>query len=366
MLLLITVLILSSTVQSPQERLKILRQKLKDQKEKIEKLKGEESGILKNIQELDKEISLTRALIKELKRKREITSEEVKNIELLIDELGYRLKKKREILSERIREIYIQGPLHPIAVVLLSYSFSDALKRIKYLSVISDQDRRVLNEVMRLERRLKLKKSLIEKRLEVLEKIYEDVEDQEEELKLTKKGKRQYLEKVETEREKAIKMSEEMNQAMKDLEQLIRTLSSKEIADATEYFKGKKLDLPVDGVIIAYYGRKRHDKYGTVTLNKGIDLRADWGIEVRAVAPGMIVFSDNFLGYGKIILINHGGGYVTLYGHLSTVTRDNGDRVEAGDVIGKVGQTGSAMEPLLHFEVRKNGKSINPLNFIKI
>jgi septal ring factor EnvC (AmiA/AmiB activator) len=359
-------LTISATVESPEERLEILRVRLKEQKEKIAKLKGEETGILKNIQELDKEISLNRELIAELNRKIEITTEEIKNIELLMEEIDYRLKEKRNILKKRIKEIYIHGPLHPIAVVLLSYSFSDALKRIKYLSIIADQDRRVLKDVMQLESRLKLKKSQIENNLSLLETIYEEVEKQEGELNIDKEEKREYLTKVESERLKAIKMSEEMKQAMDDLEDLIRTLSSEEQTEGSSYFEKRILKLPVEGFIISYYGRKKDERYGTETLNKGIDIRAPWGNDIKSVAPGRVVYSDNFLGYGKMVLINHGGGYISLYSHLSTITVENGDVVGKDFVIGKVGQTGSAKEPFLHFEIRKAGKSVNPLNYIKI
>lgn len=366
MFYLIVFLLFSSTIQSPEERLEILKTKLSAQKEKIAKLKGEESSILKNIQELDKEIYLNRELIEELKRKKAITVEEIRNLELLIEELDHRLEEKRVVLRNRMKEIYIHGSLHPLAVVLLSYSFSDALKRIKYLTLIADHDRRVLNEVMSLENRLKSKKTLIENKLALLEKIYGEVDNQEKELNKDKNKKNEYLAKIETEREKAIVMSREMKKAMDDLEQLIRMLSTKAKTEGSAYFEKKQLELPVDGFIIGYFGRKRDERYGTVTLNKGIDIIAKWGEDIRAVAPGRIVYSDNFLGYGKMILIDHGGDYITLYAHLSTITVENGDDVYNGSVIGKIGQTGSAKEPILHFEIRKSGKSVNPLNFIEI
>lgn len=364
--IIISVLI-SAEVKSPEERLQILRQKLSDQKERISELKGEETGILRNIQELDKEISLNRELIRELKKMKDITSEEIKNIELLREELGHRLKEKRDILNERIKDIYIHGSLHPVAVVLLSYSFSDALKRIKYLTLIADQDRRVLNEVMELEDRLKKKKEQVQNKLNTLEKIYVEVEKQEDELKEDKEEKRDYLTKIESEKNKAIKMSAEMRQAMDDLEELIRTLSTKGETEGSILFEEKKLKLPVEGgYIVSYYGRKRDDRYGTITLHKGIALKADWGTDVHSVAPGRVVYSDNFLGYGKIILIDHGGDFISLYAHLSTITVENGDYVKEREIIGKVGQTGSAKEPILHFEIRKAGKSVNPMNYINL
>ncbi|MEA1912274.1 MAG: peptidoglycan DD-metalloendopeptidase family protein [candidate division WOR-3 bacterium] len=363
---LIFLTLFSSGVQSPEERLETLRKKLKEQREKISQLKEEKTGILRNLEELDKEISLNRKLVEELRRKIEITGEEIKNIELLRGELDYRLREKRQILKKRMKEIYIHGSLHPLEVVLLSYSFSDALKRIKFLSLIADQDKKVLDEIMQLEERLNLKKSQVERKLSLLDKIYNELENQEEELSVTKNGKRKYLTEIESKRKNAIKMSEEMKQSMKDLEDLISKLSTKEKTEGSIYFEKKQLKLPVDGFIISYFGRRREKRYGTITINRGIDIRADWGTDIKAVAPGRVVYSDNFLGYGKIILIEHGEGFISLYSHLSTITVENGNEVTEGTVIGKVGETGSAKEPTLHFEIRKSGKAINPMNYIKL
>lgn len=364
--LILLLSILASTAKSPEERLKILREKLQKQKEKISDLKWEKTDILKNLQELDKEISLSAELINVLKRKKEITDEEKKNIELLMNEIHYRLREKRKILSERIKDMYIHGPLHPIEVVLLSYSFSDALKRVKYLTIIADQDKRVLNEILRLEKRLESQRERIEKKADILDRILYEVKNQEIALKKTKEEKNEYLNQIEGERKKAIAMSREMKKAMEDLETLIKSLSREEKAPGSVYFEKKLIGLPVDGRIIGFFGRKREERYGTVTINRGIDIEAAWGTEVKAVAPGNVVYSDNFLGYGKIVLIEHGNGYITLYSHLSSVSVENGNKVEEGEIIAKVGQTGSIKKPTLHFEIRKSGKAVNPFNYMKL
>jgi septal ring factor EnvC (AmiA/AmiB activator) len=363
-ILLIT--LLSVEVRSPEERLKILRQQLKEQQERISELKGKKTGILKNIQELDKEISLNAELVNVLKRKKEITNEEKKNIELLMNEIHYRLQEKREILSQRIKEIYIHGPLHPIEIILLSYSFSDAVKRVKFLTIIADQDKRVLDEIERLEERLTLQKERIEKKAKTLDELLYEVKDQETALEKTKKEKNEYLNEVEGERQKAIEMSKEMEKAMEDLEKLIRSLSTKEKAPGSRYFAQKILKLPVDGMVKGYFGKQKEEKYGTETINRGIDIEAPFGTDVKAVAPGKVVYNDNFLGYGKMILIEHGEGFITLYSHLASASVETGSDVTEGDIIGKVGQTGSVKNATLHFEIRQSGKAVNPFNYIQL
>jgi septal ring factor EnvC (AmiA/AmiB activator) len=283
-----------------------------------------------------------------------------------MNEVHYRLQEKREILGNRIKEIYIHGPLHPIEIILLSYSFSDALKRVKFLTIIADQDRRVLDEIERLEERLQSQSERIEKKAAILDEILYEVKDQEIALEKTKKEKNKYLNEIEGESKKAVAMSKEMEKAMEDLEKLIKSLSRQGKTKGSKYFTERIVKLPVNGMVTAYFGKKREEKYGTETINRGIDIEVPWGTNVEAVAPGKVVYSDNFLGYGKMILIQHGDGLITLYSHLASASVENGTEVEAGDIIGKVGQTGSVRNPTLHFEIRKNGKAVNPFNYIKL
>jgi len=358
------VLLLVAQALSPQERLNQLRQELKEQRKKVEELKGKETGVLKNIDELDREISLTNKLVKELKKQEDNLTEESVYIENLIGKLDTRLRGKKEILKKRVVEIYKYGELHPLAIILLSYSFSDAIKRLKYLSLIAEQDRRVLTEIETLKSRLDQQRTLLQQKLADLEKIRDEAEAEEANLKLEREKKKNYLTKVKSKRKKAEKMAGEMKKAEKDLEKLIASLQKTQYKKGGEYFKNKRVRLPVKGKLVSRFGPRRDSKYGTITRNNGIDISAPIGEPVKVVAPGKVVFADHFLGYGKLVIVEHGGGYITLYAHLSAISVELGQEVQEGDVIGLVGDTGTINKPLLHFEVRKKGKPTDPMRYI--
>lgn len=115
---------------------------------------------------------------------------------------------------------------------------------------------------------------------------------------------------------------------------------------------------PLRGKIARGYGRrgkKHHD---------GIDILARSGEPVRAAGAGKVVFADEHGGYGKLVLLRHDSGLITVYAHQSELLVKKGERVRGGDVIAKVGATGSAESPHLHFEVRKGIESKNPLQFL--
>ena len=115
--------------------------------------------------------------------------------------------------------------------------------------------------------------------------------------------------------------------------------------------------------ISSYFGERRN-RYNSIELHKGIDIRATEGEAVLAAAAGEVIFADRQRGFGKVVIIDHGHRYVTLYAHLSSMKVRRGARVQAGDVIGRVGRTGNATGVHLHFEIRIEAKAVNPLDYL--
>ncbi len=117
---------------------------------------------------------------------------------------------------------------------------------------------------------------------------------------------------------------------------------------------------PVNGTVICFFGT-RIDKI----KNKGIDIRAERGGNVRASRAGKVVFYDeNLKGFGKTIILDHGDNYQTVYAYNSDIVVKLGDKVEQGELIARAGRTGRAKEPGLHFEIRRNGEPRNPLYYL--
>lgn len=109
------------------------------------------------------------------------------------------------------------------------------------------------------------------------------------------------------------------------------------------------------------YGNRNHPVAHYVRHHNGVDLAAPKHTHVRAVLQGTVVFADNYAGYGKLVTVEHADGFVSLYGHLSEIRVNPGQKVAAGKILGLVGSTGLATGPHLHFEWRRNGKAIDPL-----
>jgi septal ring factor EnvC (AmiA/AmiB activator) len=121
-----------------------------------------------------------------------------------------------------------------------------------------------------------------------------------------------------------------------------------------------RLPHPADGAVTVGFGRVVNPKFNTVTVQNGLDIAAPPGAPVRAVAPGRVVHAGWFKGYGNLVIVDHGGGYHTLVAHLGSMRTAMGEEVEAGAVLGTVGDSGSLKGPYLYFELRERGRPVDP------
>lgn len=114
--------------------------------------------------------------------------------------------------------------------------------------------------------------------------------------------------------------------------------------------------------ISSKYGSRRHPIFKTLRHHNGVDLQAPLNSHVRTIMKGVVVFADTYAGYGKLVTIRHQDGYYSMYGHLNELLVNPGQIVATGDLIGRVGSSGNSTGPHLHFEWRKNGTPLNPLD----
>ncbi len=188
--------------------------------------------------------------------------------------------------------------------------------------------------------------------------------------------KRLLLASVRREKNTHLKFLREMEAAAKRLEKVIEAISKRSInkpretvtpsspGGGFESLRGK-LEWPVPGRIIAPFGKFKHPEFDTAILRKGIDIDAPLGQEIKAVEKGTVVYADRFAGYGKMVIIDHGERYFTIYGHLSEIFKKIGDRIKRGEVLGTTGDSDSLAGSELYFEMRKDGHSVDPVPWFR-
>lgn len=164
------------------------------------------------------------------------------------------------------------------------------------------------------------------------------------------------------------KLQAQVDKLKKDsasLESLVNQLMAKQGKTPSSYqFTGKKISWPLRGKIIRAYGEETKS-YGTSVVNNGIDIAAAEGTKVVAADDGEVIFADRYGGQGKLIIIDHKNGFFTLYAYNSELSVAKGAKVKRGQTIARSGMTGSALQASLHFELRKDGKAINPIPYLE-
>jgi septal ring factor EnvC (AmiA/AmiB activator) len=127
-----------------------------------------------------------------------------------------------------------------------------------------------------------------------------------------------------------------------------------------------RLDWPVKGRVSAPFGKFQHPEFAAEIVRKGIDIDAPLGDAIRAVERGRVVYASHFSGYGNMIIVDHGERYYTIYGHLGEMLKKNGDEVRRGEILGRVGDSDSWSGAKLYFEMRKDGRSVDPMAWLKM
>lgn len=186
------------------------------------------------------------------------------------------------------------------------------------------------------------------------EEVYESMLDQELSQNMAGKGSNSISEMLYNQIKNIHQLTEEAETAM-----------TPESIDKTRETSSTHSELPVDGRISSSFGWRKDPFTGKRNFHAGMDMAANEGTDVKAVMAGRVQMVDNQKGYGKVVVLDHGDGYTTLYAHNSDIPVKAGDWVTKGSTIAKVGSTGRSTGPHLHFEVRKDGQRLDPENFFK-
>ncbi len=167
--------------------------------------------------------------------------------------------------------------------------------------------------------------------------------------------------------QKADKLSRQMTLMSESLDEIEKLASDKEtfLASIPSIKPVKEDKLRRKIKYLSGYGMRIHPVHKIPKMHEGLDFSAPTGTEIQATGDGRVIHVENKkTGYGKNVIVDHGYGYKTLYGHMSEIIVKKGDRVKKGQLIGKIGSTGTSTAPHLHYEVRYKGKAVNPINYV--
>ncbi len=366
---------LSSSLSEPkgklnreQKRLETLREQIRSTQAEKEAAGKKQKSLLRTLEESDQVLQLRRQEQSLIEAQLKEIQGEIDDLSASVNRLQMEINLKKERLNRRLRSSYIVGREASLDLFLEAKDEWEMARRYHYLKLISKREAQLLREYERsLDVLEKNKKRLGETRSEH-QKTYQLQASKVLEVKEQREKRKHLLAKLKREASSREKLLEELKESAERLQGLIGRLPKQGDPGSTgsgfSLEKGQ-LRWPSRGPVLTFFGRQKHSKFDTLVYKKGIEIGAKEGDSIRTVFDGRVVYSDWFKGYGILIIIDHGDNYFSLYAHVGERLVAVGNQVQAGQVIGKIGETGFTQQAKLYFEIRHQGKPQDPLPWLK-
>jgi septal ring factor EnvC (AmiA/AmiB activator) len=289
---------------------------------------------------------------------------------------------KKQQINKRVSSLYKAGEAGSLRIFFSSESFPQMAENLRYMKSVLDNDQKLFSEYNGKIDKLRMLKMSMEQDVARKEKVKSNIEAKKHEIEAEKSKKASYLIKVREDKKSYQSSIKELQANARRLQVMVERLEARSRKGYTSKAQNKslsgtdhsyisvpdkglgaqkgRLNLPVKGEIIGQFGRHKHPEFNSYTVSNGISIAANQGSQIHAIFDGQVIFADYFKGYGNMIIVDHGGGFFSLYGHAASIQKKVGANVTRNDVVASVGDTDSTKGPMLYFEIRYQGKPVDP------
>ena len=335
----------------------------KEEKRSLEEQRNtiiqKEQGVLQKLQEIESKLAANENELARYQQEIENHTLEAAELQRELGELLAQDKEQKKQAITRIRAIYKLGynkeDEHFLKILLGAQDMQDLVEKYKYMGVIAEADQDMLKEIQLRQEEIAQKSTEIVHLIQ-LAKEAEKAKQAERLLLLAQERKRQQLlHKYRTEKGTHNQALKELNAAVAQLGERLGIISNARLEEQAQTIKSiqpalfGKLPWPVVGVVVP----------NQTPTDRGLTIQAKKGKPVRCVADGIVANIESIIGYGNTIFVMHGNGYTSLYAHLSDISVKRGDTVQAKQVLGTVGETGSLIGSVLYFALWKDYEPLN-------
>jgi len=367
---------LDRRIRANQERLDSIRREREELEAELERLRGRARDITSEITLIERQKTITSRVVNELDRQMAAMTSQVDTITMDLMLAQDALAETNAVLQRRLAQIYKRGPLWAFQVLLAAESFGDLLSRYKYLHLISRQDRAMVGEMEELRDRITEQHRQQVSARNALEAQREERGEELERYVRLEQRRQSTLRQMQASQRAAVSRLDSLAAAEERLNDIINALEEErrraiargdraDVAGTITEVDVGTLPWPADGETIYQWGREVGPD-GTRVRRHGIGIAVPEGTPVRAVASGTVQDARALGTYGPSIIIDHGGGFYTLYLYLSAFEVRPGDRVVAGQVIGQSGGRTSDEGPHIEFQIRgRGGIALDPESWLR-
>ena len=357
------------------EAINAMKKEMDDLRTKIRKTNTKEVTTAKRITNLDEEIALVSKLIQSLKNEEQKTKNRVQILEKEIKSKEEELELLKLRYKQRVVNTYMRGRLSNLEKVLSSTSWRQAVYRTQYLKVISEIEQEMTKQIESLLIQISKQKLELESVLRNNLALKREKRKQMSSLRKMRIKRKKELTRIRQDKNALANYIQEKSAGIKQLEGIIKKVledkarfeREERIRQQQETLQTKsfntlrgQLPWPASGRVISKFGKQWNAKLKTTTDNPGIDIKGKPGSAIRSVLNGVVTTITYIRGYGTTVIIDHGGGFYTVYSHVTNIQTHVDSEVRSGDVIAYMGDSGSINGSKLHFEIWGKGQKLNP------
>ncbi len=359
--------------QTAQEEAEQARQEREETQKKIDENQEQQGNMLEYKSQLDENINALHLELETLEETIVSTQSELDKLESDLRKAQERVDIQDDLMKKRVRVMYEDGALGYLDVLLSAKSFSDLMSRIEAIKTITEYDANLLNSYEKAKATIEENKTLVEQHKKSLEDAHDSKSQKQNELQEQLDLAQAEIDRLSAEEDS---LQEALAAARAAEEQANQRIAAAMAASGGYVDTSGDVYVPASAgtfiwpfdqmyTITSGFVYRNSPIWGSGELHTGLDIGAPYGTTIRASAAGRVLVSEfNTGGYGNYVVIDHGGGYTTLYGHASLNLVQAGQTVVQGQAISQVGSTGWSTGPHLHFEIRMNNTPIDPSPYV--
>ncbi len=347
-----------------QEKLDAIRARIADVLSDLKQNRDKRDSVRNELKKLEVKIARAAKSLRHTQRKHKKSQKKLKTTQKELKQLTKSLDRQRKLLSAQIRSAYAMGQQPQLKMLLNQQDPTEMGRAMVYYGYLNRARGDQISDFLASIERQQVLRQAVEQTTRELEQLVARQATRKRELNSHRKNRKKLLARLNKDIDNQQLTLNELETSRSRIEELLESLGEL-LADIPAgpqqqkpfgELKGK-LPWPVKGGFRARFGTSRNQ--GDLTWN-GVVIKADYDTQVRAVSNGRVAFADWLQGYGFITIIDHNDGYMSLYGYAQELYKEVGDWVEASEVIATVGDSGGQETSGLYFEIRKQGKPINP------
>ena len=347
------------------QRLAEIQREIEEREARARSYAEEAQGYFEELDAIDRELTETRRSVRRLRKHQREAEKELETSRAGLAKATRALEKTRKDLETRLVALYKFGTTGGIPALYSARDFQSFARRRQGLARVLEQDTSLFDRYRVASTAWARSRDRSQRLVTEIRGARREIELRNERVRRDLVERRNLVALLRSRSEQEQRAADELRQAARRLEEAIARMPSGFKPPSGAGLQPGQVPWPAEGRVRRSFGRQVDPEFGTKTRRTGIEIAAAQGAAVRAVGAGRVLFAGWFRGYGQLVILDHGQGSVTVSGYLDEIAVEAGASLERGQAVGTVGETGSLSGPGLYFEIRHEGKPVDPQGWLE-